>query len=124
MPAARLPPRSQLDREQDSDHVHEAARTRAPGRIARMHEISERRRFEISTWVNDQLEGPSAPEIPKPHRDLDDYPSWRSDPDTGITGTVYLAPETVYYSIPDPPADQTGWWDIGELPESLGGDDR
>ena len=89
-----------------------------------MDGASAHTQFAISKWVNDQLEDPSPPcEIPTPHRDFDGYPSWQSDPASGITGTVYLAPETVYYSISYPAPDQTGWWEIGELPEALRGDE-
>ena len=84
-----------------------------------MSDISTQRKFEISKWINDQFETGEPPEIPHPPRDLDDDASWQSDPDSGITGTVYLAPETVYYSIPAPTPSQTGWWNMGQLPERL-----
>jgi hypothetical protein len=69
-----------------------------------MSEIPPQRQFAISEWINDQFEGGPEPE-PLEHapHDLDDYPNWHSDPESGITGDVYPAPDTVYYNVPENP---------------------
>jgi hypothetical protein len=86
-----------------------------------MRHIPAQRQLEISEWVDNQLEGAAPPpELKQRPHDVDDYPHWESNPQSGITGTVYLARHTVYYYAADadkPP--NTGWWDIGPLPENL-----
>jgi hypothetical protein len=78
--------------------------------------IPTRRKFAISSWVNDQFED-SPKELRRRPRDVEDYPHWKSDPNSGVTGEVYLAPRVVYYYSPDPP--RSGWWNMGRLPPNL-----
>ena len=75
------------------------------------------RKFAISSWVNDQFEGGSPKELRRRPRDLEDYPHWKSDPNSGVTGEVYLAERVVYYYAPDPAG--SGWWNMGRLPPNL-----
>jgi hypothetical protein len=84
-----------------------------------MRHISPERQLEISTWINDEFEVGEPPPLEHAPRDVDDYPSWKSDPESGVTGTVYLAPHTVYYNVPNNPKPEPQWWDVGELPERL-----
>ena len=80
--------------------------------------IPVNKEFAISSWVNDQFETASPRQLEDAPDDVDDYVHWVSDPNSGITGTVYLARHhRVYYS-----ADDQGkllWWDIGILPPNL-----
>jgi len=85
-----------------------------------MRHIPAQRQLEISEWVNGQFETGEPPELKQRPHDVDDYRHWKSNPESGITGTVYLARHTVYYYAADadkPP--NTGWWDMGPLPENL-----
>jgi hypothetical protein len=75
------------------------------------------RRFAISSWVNDQFETASPRELKRRPRDVDDFPHWKSDPNSGVTGDVYLAPRVVYYHAPDPRG--SGWWTMGPPPPNL-----
>jgi len=85
-----------------------------------MTSIPASRKFAISSWVNDQFESASPRELRERPHDVDDYPHWKSDPASGITGEVYLAERVVYYYSPDTPP-RSGWWDMGRLPGGLRG---
>lgn len=74
-------------------------------------------RFEISSWVNDRFEIANPTALSRMPHNVIHRPHWKSDPNSGVTGTVYLAPRTVYYSNPD--RGKTDWWNIGPLPDSL-----
>jgi hypothetical protein len=87
-----------------------------------MTTIPATRQLAISKWVNDEFEVAEPTELDDRPRDLDDYPSWKSDPESGVTGTVYLAKETVYYYAYDTPP-RSGWWSMGPSPPELRGDD-
>jgi hypothetical protein len=80
--------------------------------------IPASRKFAISSWVNDQFEIASPTELRHKPRDVDDHPHWGSDPNSGVTGDVYLAERVVYYYAPDTPP-RSGWWDMGRLPSNL-----
>jgi hypothetical protein len=89
-----------------------------------LRHVPPQRQLEISEWVNGQFEIGEPPELKHAPHDVDDYPSWESNPESGLTGTVYLARHTVYYYAADadkPP--NTGWWDMGQLPANLREDD-
>jgi len=76
------------------------------------------RKLAISSWVNDQFEIALPHELKhKPH-DVNRHPHWTSDPASGVTGEVYLAPREVYYYAPDTPPG-SGWWNMGPLPPNL-----
>jgi hypothetical protein len=79
--------------------------------------ISTARQFEISQWVNDQFEIAEPEELAEKPRNIEEYPHWQSDPNSGVEGAVYLGGYVVYYYAPDPP--KSGWWDMGWLPENL-----
>jgi len=79
--------------------------------------IPTKRKFAISSWVNDQFEIASPRELRRRPRDVDDHPHWKSDPNSGVTGEVYLAGQFVYYYAPDPAG--SGWWSMGRLPPNL-----
>jgi hypothetical protein len=77
--------------------------------------ISLVKQFKISSWVNDRFEvGPSPREMAGPPRgmDLQHTPHWASNPDSGITGTVYKEKSHIFYNAP-------GWFNIGTLPSGL-----
>jgi hypothetical protein len=79
---------------------------------------TQRDHFEISKWVNDQFETGQPQELNHPPHDPDDLPHWTSDPESGITGVVYLGEREVYYYAPDI-KPKTGWWKMGPLPAAL-----
>jgi hypothetical protein len=84
-----------------------------------MSSIPAARQFAISEWINNRFEGNELPtELDRRPHDVDDYPHWASDPNSGITGEVYLGKRVVYYFAPDTPP-KSGWWDMGPLPENL-----
>ena len=76
------------------------------------------KKFAISSWVNDQFEIASPKELRRPPHDVDDLPHWKSDPNSGVTGDVYLGDREVYYYAPDTPP-RSGWWNMGPLPSNL-----
>jgi hypothetical protein len=80
--------------------------------------IPTSRKFAISSWVNDQFETASLRELGHGPRDVDDHPHGKSDPNSGVTGEVYLAERVVYYHAPDTPP-RPGWWNMGRLPSNL-----
>jgi hypothetical protein len=80
--------------------------------------IPAKRQFEISEWINDQFEISEPTELAEPPREPDHYPHWASDPNSGVTGEVYLGVGVVYYFAPDTPP-KSGWWDMGPLPKNL-----
>jgi hypothetical protein len=84
----------------------------------RVTSIPTSRKFAISSWVNDQFETASPRELRHRPRDVDDHPHWKSDPNSGVTGEVYLAERVVYYYAPDTPP-RSGWWSMGRLPSNL-----
>jgi hypothetical protein len=75
-------------------------------------------RFEISSWVNDQFEIANPTSLHRKPNGVMHHPHWNSDPNSGVTGTVYLAPRVVYYSNPLQ-GGKTAWWDMGPLPDKL-----
>jgi hypothetical protein len=79
---------------------------------------STRKKFAISSWVNDEFETGSPTELRRRPRDVEDRPHWASDPNSGVTGEVYLAKRAVYYFAPDTPP-RSGWWNMGPLPSTL-----
>lgn len=83
-----------------------------------MTSMSDSQKLAISSWVNDQFEIASPQELPSQPADVDDHPHWKSDPASGVTGEVYLAPQSVFYYAPDTPP-RSGWWDLGRLPANL-----
>jgi hypothetical protein len=83
-----------------------------------MTPIPTRTKFAISSWVNDQFETASPKELRHKPLGVDKYPHWTSDPNSGVTGEVYLAERVVYYYAPDTPPG-TGWWSMGRLPPNL-----
>jgi hypothetical protein len=95
-----------------------AAEPRPQLKGERVSTISAARQLAISEWINDQFETAEPTELGRRPSDVDDYPSWQSDPASGLTGTVYLAEHTVYYYAPDTPP-RSGWWDMGPLPAAL-----
>ena len=76
------------------------------------------KQFAISSWVNDQFEIALPEELDDAPHDVDDHPHWTSDPNSGVTGDVYLAEREVYYYAPDTPP-KSGWWNMGPLPANL-----
>lgn len=86
-----------------------------------MTSIPASREFAISSWINDQFETGSPRELRRRPRDVDDHPHWKSDPNSGVTGEVYLAERVVYYYAPDTPP-RSGWWSMGRLPSNLRSD--
>ncbi len=87
----------------------------APSHIDREH-LTAQRKLAISSWVNDQFETQSLQESTPP-ADMDRYQHWASDPASGLTGTVYLVRDHVWYTAFD--GQKMGWWDIGLVPASL-----
>jgi hypothetical protein len=83
-----------------------------------MRAIPPDKQFEISEWVEGQFESADPEELADRPPDLDDCPSWQSDPQPRLTGTVYLREETVYYYAPDV-HPRSGWWNMGPLPPHL-----
>jgi len=74
--------------------------------------------LQISEWVERRFETAEPEELAHRPGDLDDYPSRQSDPQSGLTGTVYLADDKVYYYAADTPP-KSGRWGVGALPPEL-----
>jgi hypothetical protein len=73
----------------------------------------------ISSWVNDQFETASPTQLPNAPKRARRYPHWTSDPNSGITGDVYLVRELVYYTCEVADGKPWLWWRIGRLPDQL-----
>jgi hypothetical protein len=80
-----------------------------------MAPITSDQQLAISSWVNDQFEVAEPEELRRAPDDVDDLPHWTSNPDSGVTGDVYLGDREVYYFAPDTPP-KSGWWNMGPLP--------
>lgn len=80
--------------------------------------LADDKKLAISSWVNDQFETGSPIELRRRPRDVDDLPHWKSDPNSGVTGDVYLGDRDVSYHAPDTPP-RSGWWNMGLLPSNL-----
>jgi hypothetical protein len=86
---------------------------------AKKHRFTKQQKFAISSWVNDQFETGIPRQIRKPPRNIASSPHWKSDPASGITGTVHVEPRwTVIYSAVVAPRT-THWWNMGKLPVNL-----
>jgi hypothetical protein len=72
----------------------------------------------ISSWVSDQFEMTRPRTLAAPPDALAACQRWESDPDSGITGTVYVSDDKVYYSA-TMGSGKMGWWDVGPLPAAL-----
>lgn len=83
-----------------------------------MTSLPDDKKFAISSWVNDQFEIASPTELRGAPHDVDDLLHWKSDPNSGVTGDVYLGDREVYYYAPDTPP-RSGWWNMGSLPSNL-----
>jgi hypothetical protein len=80
--------------------------------------LSQGRKLAISSWVNSQFEIATPRELRRKPHDVARHPHWKSDPQSGVTGDVYLATREVYYYAPDTPP-RSGWWNMGPLPPNL-----
>ncbi|HZS41821.1 MAG TPA: hypothetical protein VFF06_33560 [Polyangia bacterium] len=80
--------------------------------------LTKQQKFAISSWVNDQFESGGPEQIKKTPKNIAKFPHWKSDPNSGITGTVYLDKWIVFYSAVVAPK-VTHWWNLGPLPANL-----
>ena len=83
----------------------------------RLQLLSPKRRLAIACWVDDQFDTERPLALAHPPRDLDECVHWRCDPDSGVTGIVYLYRGRVLYRA----STQYGftYWDLGRLPSGL-----
>ena len=69
----------------------------------------------ISQWVNDQFETANPVELAAPPHTAH-LRHFATDPNSGVSGLVYLALGHVYYQGFGP---NEPWWDLGPLPDDL-----
>ncbi len=85
---------------------------------ARKPKFTPQQELAISSWVNDQFETSSPHPIKNPPRGIAKYPHWKSDPQSGVTGTVYFVKGIIFYSAPGAQG-KIAWWNLGPLPPGV-----
>jgi hypothetical protein len=74
-------------------------------------------RFAICSWINDQFETASLPQLTDPPT-IAQCAVWTCPAESELVGVTYLAGRTAYYSSSNG-VNNTAWWRIGVVPKSV-----